>query len=84
MTFASKRESIILNKIFKVSPLRIFFLISGIEKITFKQDAGPTETMVFKHYNPTQVKNFGSSVKFVTMLVYRKHTFNVSIVFTSS
>lgn len=27
----------------------------GIGKVPFKADAGPTETLVFKHYNPSQV-----------------------------
>lgn len=28
---------------------------AGIEKISFNPDAGPTETMVYRHYNPKQV-----------------------------
>ena len=31
------------------------FLLVGIGKVPYKPDAGPAETLAFKHYNPTQV-----------------------------
>ena len=33
------------------------YMIADVQKISYKPDAGPTESMVFKHYNATEVSD---------------------------
>ncbi|XP_053394482.1 xylose isomerase-like [Mercenaria mercenaria] len=48
---------------------------AGIGKIPFKPDAGPAETMVYKHYNPTQVVMGRTMEEWLRFSVCFWHTF---------
>ncbi|XP_060556591.1 xylose isomerase-like [Ruditapes philippinarum] len=47
----------------------------GIDKIPFKQDAGPAETMMYKHYNPSQVVMGRTMEEWLRFSVCFWHTF---------
>ena len=42
-------------RVFLFHIYHILFCILDVGKIAYKPDAGPEETMVFKHYNATEV-----------------------------
>ncbi|XP_014776218.1 xylose isomerase [Octopus bimaculoides] len=54
-------------------PDAVFF--SGIEKIPFQPDAGPAETLVFKHYNPTKIVYGKTMEEWLRFSVCFWHTF---------
>lgn len=46
--------TLLISKNLKKLPRTSYFII-GIDQIVFNGKAGPTESMVYKHYNPQEV-----------------------------
>jgi len=51
----------------------VFF--KGIDKIAYKPDAGPSESLVYKHYNPSQVVHGKTMEEWLRFSVCFWHTF---------